>query len=204
MTAETAFPGVIQRMRAGDQDAAALIFGRHLSRLVAMARTRVVASARGKEDPEDVVQSVYRSFLQADRTSPFDLEDWDGLWAIMAVIMVRKCLDRREYWGAARRDPRRETVPGLMDNGVPRLERDPRSPTPLEIVAFQEALDQLASLFRPEQAEIVRAILQGYDGPTIAGRCGCSERTVARVAKRIRHLLEEMGNRGEDDLNEPA
>jgi len=203
MTAETAFPGVIQRMRAGDQDAAALIFGRHLSRLVAMARTRNVASARGKEDPEDVVQSVYRSFLQADRTSPFNLEDWDGLWAIMAVIMVRKCLDRREYWGAARRDLRRESVPGLLDNGVPVREADPRSPTPLEIVAFQETLEQLGTLFRPEQGEIVRAILEGYDPATIAGRCGCSERTVARVAKRIKHLLEEMGDRGENGLNDP-
>ncbi len=196
MSSHTAFLGMMQRMRAGDQEAAAMIFGRHLPRLVAMARVRSVDSARGKEDPEDVVQSVYRSFLRTDRSSPYELDDWDGLWAILALILARKCSDRRAYWGAARRDPRRESAPGVDQNGVPGGEPDHRSPSPHEVVAFRETLDHLIAQFRPDQREVAGSILQGFDPATIAGRCGCSERTVGRVVRRIKHLLCEMGDPG--------
>jgi RNA polymerase sigma factor (sigma-70 family) len=192
MIPETAFPRVMQRMRAGDPDAAEQIFGRHFSRLVALARSRSLDSARGKEDPEDVVQSVYRSFIRTDLSSPFVLADWEGLWATFAIIMVRKCSDRREYWGTAKRDPRRELSLSTTPDGMGVRERLERAPTPWEAAAFHETLDQVIAEFRPEQREVVEQILQGYDSATIAGRRGCSERTVKRVANRIVHLLREM------------
>src|SRR5262245_58097585 len=54
---------LVSRWRAGDQQAAAELFRRYASRLIALAQSRLSASMASRVDPEDVVQSVYRSFF---------------------------------------------------------------------------------------------------------------------------------------------
>ena len=53
---------LLARLRAGDEQAAAEVFGRFAHRLVGLARQKLGKALRGKEDPEDAVQSALRSF----------------------------------------------------------------------------------------------------------------------------------------------
>ena len=46
---------------------------------------------RAKVDPEDVLQSVCESFFRRHAEGEFSLKDWDSLWALLAVITLRKC-----------------------------------------------------------------------------------------------------------------
>ena len=57
MSDESPAQDVLARLRAGDEQAAAEVFGRFAHRLVGLARQRLPDSLRGKEDPEDAVQS---------------------------------------------------------------------------------------------------------------------------------------------------
>ena len=63
MSLPDSFDDVITRLRDGDSEAATEIFHRFAARLIALARTRLDSRVRQKVDPEDVVQSVFRSFF---------------------------------------------------------------------------------------------------------------------------------------------
>ncbi len=95
-----------------------MIFHRFVHRLTALASRQFDARFQAKADPEDVVQSVYRSFFLRDERSPFDLSDWDSLWSLLATITIHKCFDKRSYWLAARRDVGRELRSGPTRPGA--------------------------------------------------------------------------------------
>jgi RNA polymerase sigma-70 factor, ECF subfamily len=51
------------RLRSGDQDAAREVFQRFVGQLIRLARRQFDVVLRRKVDPEDVVQSAYKSFF---------------------------------------------------------------------------------------------------------------------------------------------
>src|SRR4051794_31226371 len=86
MSADPAFANLMDRLRTGEQAAAKEIFQRFAWRLVALARTRLDSRIRLKVDPEDVMQSVFKSFFLRQSEGQFDLENWDGLWSLLTLL----------------------------------------------------------------------------------------------------------------------
>jgi RNA polymerase sigma-70 factor (ECF subfamily) len=58
------FHDLMARLRDGDPDAARAVFDRFARRLAALAAARLPAVLRSKLDPEDVVQSAFRTFFR--------------------------------------------------------------------------------------------------------------------------------------------
>jgi RNA polymerase sigma-70 factor (ECF subfamily) len=178
------------RLRLGDE-AAAEVFRRFTQRLIALARVHLSSAIGSKEDPEDVVQSVYRSFFRRHRTGAFHFDSWQGLWAVLAVITVRKCGNRIHYFHAARRDLRRE----ISSAEIERLSLDweplAREPMPCEAAALNDLLgDLMRRLDRVDRAILVLH-LEGHTAEEISARVGYSLRTVRRALEWIRRLLRE-------------
>ena len=194
MAIDPAFLMVMSKLRAGDQEAAAEVFRRFLTRLIALASHQFEARLRAKDDPEDVVQSVYKSFFRRDDRSPFELSDWEALWALLATITVRKCRDRRQFWRAARRDAGRESPRGRDPAVEAWLEAIDREPTPLQATILAETLEQLIRPLNHKERTIAQMSFQGYTAVEIAERCECSERTVGRVLARVRGKLGEIAS----------
>src|SRR5436305_12752712 len=96
------------RVRSGDDAAAREVFERFVGRLVALTRGRLNRLLARKVDPEDVVQSAFKSFFVRQRAGTLNVGDGDGLWNLLALITLRKCADRAEYFLADRRDAARE------------------------------------------------------------------------------------------------
>ena len=93
MTApDRSFDDLMTRLRAGDDDAAAEVFRRFTHRLIGLARSRLDHLIRGKLDPEDILQSVYRTFFRRHARDGFDLGSWDSLWGMLTVITVRNAI----------------------------------------------------------------------------------------------------------------
>ena len=107
---------VLARLRAGDEQAAAEVFGRFAHRLVGLARQRLPKSLRGKEDPEDAVQSALKSFYVRYAAGQYELTSWDDLWGLLTRITAHKCGHRLERFHAARRDIRREIAAPAADD----------------------------------------------------------------------------------------
>jgi DNA-directed RNA polymerase specialized sigma24 family protein len=185
------FAELASRLRAGDEDAAAEVFRRFARRLVALARTKLDTWIRGKVDPEDVVQSAYKSFFIRNAAGLVELSDWDHLWGLLALITVRKCANKVEFFRAGRRDAKAEWTPGSAgDEGGDVAVFVDRDPTPLEAVILAETVEQLIRRFDPDERPIVELSLQGYSGREISARIGRAERTVSRVRVRLRDRLQ--------------
>src|SRR5260370_37250353 len=110
MPGHPSFDDLMAHLRDGRNDAAALVFQRFANRLIVLARKQLDSKVLQKVDPEDVMQSVFRSFLVRNAAGQLgEFDTWDNLWAILVVMTRRKCGRRTDYFHAARRDVRRET-----------------------------------------------------------------------------------------------
>ena len=144
MSDETRFVDLMGRLRQGDGEAAALIFDQYANRLIGLARRRLDGLLRQKVDPEDVVQSVFRSFFQRQADGRMQVGNWDSLWGMLVVITLRKCGRAVEYFRAARRNVQREATPrpDREDLG-PGWEAMADDPTPSEAAMLAETVENL-------------------------------------------------------------
>jgi RNA polymerase sigma-70 factor, ECF subfamily len=186
MAANQSFVDIMSRLRRGDSDAEAAVFHRFAGRLIALARRRLDGQIRQKVDPEDVLQSVYKSFFQRQAQGQFVLDNWDALWALLTLITARKCGRWIDFFHAECRDVRLEKP----DRSALGLDVDAlaRGPTPQEAAVLTETLEALLTGLSDCHREIVSLGLQGYTSSEISETVGRSERTVNRV-------LESVGKR---------
>jgi len=63
MADHQSFGDMIDQLRAGNEDAATLLFQQYAHRLIGLARLHLNDRLRQKVDPEDVVQSALKSFF---------------------------------------------------------------------------------------------------------------------------------------------
>jgi len=178
------------RLRAGDDAAAAEVFHRFARRLIGLARSRLDRLVRQKLDPEDILQSVYRSFFSRHADGDFTFDSWEGLWGMLTLITVRKCSHSRKFFRAARRDVQRETEAPAEGGGD--LQAFARDPTPSEAARLAETIEQLLRELPRREGDMLSLSLQGFDTREISGQVGRTERTVQRILRRVRERLQQM------------
>lgn len=190
MPTEDSFADVMGRLRTGDEDAAANVFRRFTHRLVALARNHLDSRVRQKVDPEDVLQSVYKSFFLRYAQDQLTLAGWDGLWALLALITARKCGRCARHFHAARRDVNAELAAagGTDDSDV--IEAFSGEPSPAEAVMLSEVVEQLLRDLGQRDGAILTLALQGYSAAEISDRLDRPARTVYRVLERIKARLQ--------------
>jgi len=192
MAGHPSFDDLMTNLRGGQNDAAAQLFQRFANRLIVLARKQLDPKILQKVDPEDVMQSVFRSFLARTAAGQLgEFNTWDNLWAILVVMTRRKCGRRTDYYHAACRDVRREApaasteAENASDVAIPDEE-----PTPHEAAVLAETVELLLSDLQGRQREILTLSLQGYTPVEISDQLGCTERTVYRVLDRVKDWLE--------------
>src|SRR5205085_11767661 len=112
---------------------------------------------------------------------------WEAAWALLVLITVRKCHDRRERLAAQSRDLRREAgdevVWALAD----------REPTPEEAALLTETLTLWLDALSPIDRSIVElGLLQGHDDFEVGRRLRRSQRTLRRVRRRAEDQLRAV------------
>lgn len=179
------FTNLMVRLKSGDPDVARQLFERYAQQLVGLARSRIQSEFRNKVDPEDVVQSVYRSFFRRHQEDQLSVSGWDNLWSLLALMTVRKCLKQIERFQTERRAVSRETS---GDEAV--LFLVDREPTPDEAAILNETVAEIFDHVDPEDRAIVELSLQGFTTPEISQQLNRAERTVRRLRERVRNLLQ--------------
>ena len=189
--ADTSFDDFLTRLRAGEDDATCKVFHLFASRLISISRSHLDARARQKVDPEDVTQSVFRTFFRRAGAGEFTFEDWQGIWGLLVTITMRKCGRQVESLRAARRDYRREAQIGQHDESSQLMwEPQADTPTPDEAAALTETIENLMAQLDERGREVLTLRLQGYTVPEISLRIGRTERTVFRILDHIKSELQ--------------
>jgi RNA polymerase sigma-70 factor (ECF subfamily) len=186
------FAEFLARLHRGDDAAAKELFARFTHQLIALALRRIDAGLRHKVDPEDVVQSVYKSFFVRYGAANLEIVNWNSLWGLLTLITVRKCAERAAYHRAECRDATREVSAPQGAEAAPWLEPLGREPTPLEAAVLNETVKQLFADLDEDERPILELSLQGYTTREISERLGRAERTVRLLREGIRHRLEQL------------
>ncbi len=189
------FAQFLTRLHTQDSDAARDLFARFANRLIALAHQHIGTRLRHKVDPEDVVQSAYKSFFFRYNAGNLDIVNWTSLWGLLTLITVRKCAERAAYHRAECRDAGREQSMAPADSKGSWLQPFDRDPTPIEAAVLNETVEQLLRTLDEHERPVLELSLQGHTTREISERLGRAERTVRLLREGIRHRLERM--RGE-------
>jgi DNA-directed RNA polymerase specialized sigma24 family protein len=192
MIATDSFVAVMARFDADADAAAGELFHRFADRLVALARRQFEPRLAYRVDPEEVVQSAFKSFFVRHRAGRFEVSGWPSVWGLLTVITLRKCADRVAYYRAACRDARREVddSSGYGADGVRN-----REPSPDEAAVLAEMVDGLLASADPDDRPVLELSLQGYSAADISARLGRAVRSVHRIRERAhKHLLRLQAN----------
>jgi RNA polymerase sigma-70 factor (ECF subfamily) len=175
-----------QFCRAGNEQAARQLFDTYMERLVALARRRISQRLASRVDPEDIVQSVFRTFFVRLKAGEFEIADQDDLCKLLMRITVHKTLRQIAFHQAAKRNPRNEKGQQGADDDRLRDVLD-REPTPEATVAFVDQLEHFLSRLRPDERQVLEMRLQGHSNEDIAQKLNIKhDRTIRRIIERIR------------------
>ena len=193
MSNDPHFDELMARLEVGDEPAAVEVCDRFVHLLLTLARQHLDGATLRKLDPEDVVQSAYKSFFVKFREGHYQLTNWDSLWGLLLRITLRKCRRKMEYFRAEKRDVRRERpVDPLEDSSVQEPNAAARDPTPFEAAVLAETVEDVMRGLNQAGRQIVCLSLQGHSVVQISEQSGRTERTVERVLARLRERLERM------------
>lgn len=182
---------LVDLYRGGDEEAARQLFESYVDRLVALARRRISQRLAGRVDPEDVVQSVFRTFFHRVKEGQFHIADQDDLCKLLMRITVHKTLRKIAYHKAAKRDLGMEMGQGAEPRQHLQNVLD-RDPTPEEAVAFLDQLEHFLSQLKSEERQIVELRLQGCSNEEIEEKTGIYDRKIRRIIERVRALALEQ------------
>lgn len=184
---------LLARVRQGDEQAAAELFRRYTERLVAVAAVRLSKKLARRVDPEDVVQSAYRSFFVKARNGRFVLRRSGDLWRLLVGITLHKVHHQAERHAAGKRAIGKEQRACAMDESSDELTdiAIAREPTPAEAAMLTDEVENILRQLEPHQRPILELRLQGYNQAEIAQELQCSERTVRRILDKVKRLLAE-------------
>jgi len=148
--------------------------------LIALARRKLPKQLQARIDPEDVVQSVYRSFFRRLQDGQFQFDEAEDLWRLLAAMTFRKAINVRKHHLRLRRDARREAA-STGDDDAPTTIEQLAQPEEGDVDFLMESLDHLLQGLPEICREVVVLRLQGYTIDETAAQVKRSRRTVLRV-----------------------
>ncbi|WP_298862585.1 sigma-70 family RNA polymerase sigma factor [uncultured Gimesia sp.] len=190
MDEPSSFQQMIDDLEAGDESAAQELVLRYTNRLLGIARARMDRQLQQKVDPEDVLQSVYRSFFRRHKNEEFNLDTRDGLWALLVTLTIRKCCKQMRHYHRKGRDLSREVSTAFPEeNQITVQQLISKEPTPEQAVLLTELVEKVMSPLDKQGQTIFMMRLQGFSEREICDEINRSERTVRRTLSQIRSQL---------------
>lgn len=183
------FLAVLNDLNGADPLAQSTVYREYFTRLVSLASKRINQRYRSKIEPEEVVQSVFASFIRRNDIGEFHFDDVESLWRLLVTITVRKCLNRIEQYRTTKRAVQRELNQDFSELAVKNFLVS-KQPSATELAVFHETLDQLFNQLPERLQQIVCLRLQGASNLEISQELRCSERTVYRSLNQIRAIFD--------------
>lgn len=157
-------------------------------RLISLARYELPSRLSRRLDPEDIVQSVFRSFFQRHEETQFSFADANDVWRLLVTMTYHKVANSVVFHQRQRRDQRREVSSERSGGG---LSHTSREPTADDLLVMMDLLDTILARLPDSAQRVVRLRLENYTAEEVAAMCGISRRTVLRVLKRVREVATE-------------
>jgi DNA-directed RNA polymerase specialized sigma24 family protein len=196
-------PGSVTRylggLKAGEAEAARILWERYFADLVRLARARLRDASRAAADEEDAALSAFDSLCRGAELGHFPrLDDRADLWRVLVTIAARKAADlvqheqRRKRGGGRVRSEADLAAAALEGAGIGQAPA--REPSPELAALMAEECHRLFDSLPDESLRQVAALrLDGYTDREIAARLGCCLSTIERRLRTIRAVWARRG-----------
>ena len=136
----------IRELLAGNEDVVQEFWTAYAPALERIAKSRMNPALQQRLGPEDVLQSVCRTFIRRGRKGAYQLDNSEDLWRLLCAITLTKVRQHARFHLRKRRGMNRETsLEGERDDGnagLPERAIAP-GPTPAEAAEFADQVDHL-------------------------------------------------------------
>ena len=175
-------------VRRGEQDAATRLYLKYAQRLQSLAAAQTSAELRQRVDPEEVVQSVFRTFFRRVSGGLYDVPPGEELWQLLLVLALNKIRKLATHHHAQKRDVRRTLGSRPLEAGrEPTAEHDEQALSTLRLL-IDELLEGLPTAHR----QIVELRISGWQTDEISRQVDRSTRTIERVLQEFRQKLSRL------------
>ena len=177
--------------QAGSESAAKDLFDKYCERLLRLAKRRIGQRMSSRFDPEDVVQSAFRTFFTRVKNDEFEFEGENDTFKLLVRLTVRKTLRRIQYHRADKRNPEVET--GNQSDGSEVFNRVASHEPAAEVeVALLDEFERFVGQLPPLDRQVLELKVQGYSTVEIAEKLGTYDRKVRRIIERLESLSDDQ------------
>ncbi|MCA9206127.1 MAG: sigma-70 family RNA polymerase sigma factor [Planctomycetales bacterium] len=180
---ESSDAALLSRFRRGEEDAATALYLRYARRLARLAERQTGSQLATRFDPEDVVQSVFRTFFRRAAQGHYQIPEGDELWKLLLVIALNKVRAWGEFHRAAKRNVDQTGPLADVDTETGDDERALRT--------LRMTIDDLLGKMPESQREMIALRIEGCEVNEIAERTQRSKRSVERTLQAFRERLNK-------------
>lgn len=171
---------LLRLVRTGEGEAATRLYERYAERLRELAGNQIGRKLSAKLEPDDVVQSVFRTFFRRVVDGQYEVPDGKEIWGLILVIALHKVRAAAVYHAASKRDIHRTHTLFAEHANLA---------APDEGLLLKTLVAELASQLSETQQQIITMRVEGFSADEIAKSVGRSKRTVERVLQQFRTKL---------------
>ena len=176
---------LLRRFQGGADDAATELYRRYADRLIRLAARQSTDDMQRRVDPEDIVQSVFRTFFRRAALGEYEVPDGDELWKLFLVIGLNKIRASARHHKAGKRDVRQTAAGEAFDRAVEAVD----GPDEWALTALRMTIDELLQPLPESYREVIRMRIDGCEVADIAAAVKRSKRSVERILQEFRTQL---------------
>jgi RNA polymerase sigma-70 factor (ECF subfamily) len=190
MAGDSTFDGLIDRVRAGDQDAAAELVKLYEPEIRRAVRYRLADARLGTLlESMDICQSVLKSFFVRAAAGQYELKTPQQLLALLATMARNKLHSQARRHQTLSRDRRRAAPGGLDEEGLV----DPGH-SPSGEVDARDLLNEVRRRLTPDEQRLMDLRNQGHEWAAIAEQVGGSADSArVRLRRALDRIAEQLG-----------
>lgn len=176
------------RLQGGSREAPTQLYMRYARRLRALAARKRPSELAAQVEPDDIVQSVFRTFFRRAVTGHYTVPDGKEIWNLLLVIALNKIRSACVYHRAAKRNVS-NTVRGAAYEAA--LQTTSHSDDG-SLAVLQLVIEELLSTLPESHRRIVELRIEGHEVQEIASLSERSKRTTERVLQDFRERLAAL------------
>ena len=179
----------IKQLQVGQGEGAEQLWQEYFSKLVELARQKLIKRERLIADEEDIALSAFKSFCAGVEKGRFpQLDDRDDLWKILVSITLRKTIKVIRDSNRLKRGGQWKQISGDSDYDIIQQIASPEIDPEMATHLTEQFENLLAQLESKELIELATLKMEGYTNAEIAARWNKAERTIERKLAIVRQI----------------
>jgi RNA polymerase sigma-70 factor, ECF subfamily len=179
---------LLRRIQQGNSDASTALYLRYAKRLMAVAAARTSRDMAQRIDPEDIVQSVFRTFFRRATLGQYAVPEGEELWKLLLVIALNKVRSTGRHHRAAKRELGRTAAGEAYDSVA--LQQPGKDDAALHFL--QMVIDELMCDLPQAHRRMIELRIEGHEVNEIATAVQRSKRSVERELQEFRKRLQSL------------